>query len=61
MSGVVLRCPQCGTVQRDSGECEACHEADVRYFCTNHTPGQWLVTSMTMVPATPPASAEKRT
>jgi hypothetical protein len=42
MSGVVLRCSNCGTVQATTGECEACHEADVRYFCTNHTPGLWL-------------------
>jgi hypothetical protein len=42
MSGVVLRCPNCGTVQTGMDECEACHEARVRYFCTNHTPGLWL-------------------
>jgi hypothetical protein len=42
MSGVVLRCPNCGTTQAVPGECEACHEAQVRYFCTNHTPGHWL-------------------
>ena len=42
MSGVVLRCPNCGTTQATPGECEACHEAQVRYFCTNHTPGRWL-------------------
>ena len=42
MSGVVLRCPNCGTTQALQGECEACHEADVRYFCPNHTPGRWL-------------------
>jgi hypothetical protein len=42
MSGVVLRCSNCGTVQAGTGECEACHEAEVRYFCTNHTPGVWL-------------------
>lgn len=42
MSGVVLRCSNCGTVQGRTGECEACHEAQVRYFCTNHTPGLWL-------------------
>jgi hypothetical protein len=42
MSGVVLRCSNCGTVQASTGECEACHEAQVRYFCTNHTPGLWL-------------------
>jgi hypothetical protein len=44
MSGVVLRCPNCGTVQPTSGECEACREAQVRYFCTNHAPGIWLDT-----------------
>ena len=42
MSGVVLRCPNCGTTRVAPGLCEACHEADVRYYCTNHTPGQWL-------------------
>ncbi len=42
MSGVVLRCPNCGTVQPADGECEACREASVRYFCTNHVPGVWL-------------------
>lgn len=44
MSGVVLRCPNCGTTKATEGECDACHEADVRYFCTNHAPGQWLET-----------------
>ena len=39
---VVRRCPSCGTTQATSGVCEACHEADVRYHCTNHTPGVWL-------------------
>jgi hypothetical protein len=39
---VVQRCPNCGTTRATSGECEACHEAQVRYFCTNHTPGLWL-------------------
>lgn len=39
---VVLRCPSCGTTKATSGECEACHESDVRYFCTNHAPGLWL-------------------
>jgi len=39
---VVLRCPSCGTTKASSGECEACHEAQVRYFCTDHTPGLWL-------------------
>jgi hypothetical protein len=42
MSGVALRCPNCGTAQSGPGECEACHEAAVRYFCTNHNPGRWL-------------------
>lgn len=39
---VVLRCPTCGTTRPTPGDCEACHEAQVRYFCTNHTPGLWL-------------------
>ena len=42
MSGVVVRCPNCGTTQAALGECEACHEAETRYFCPNHTPGLWL-------------------
>ena len=42
MSDVIIRCPNCGTTQGALGECEACHEGDVRYFCTNHEPGQWL-------------------
>ena len=42
MTGVVLRCPNCGTTRSAAGECEACHEAQVRYFCTNHNPGEWL-------------------
>jgi hypothetical protein len=42
MSGVVLRCPNCGTTRGTPGECEACHEAQVRYYCTNHSPGRWL-------------------
>jgi hypothetical protein len=45
VTGVVLRCPKCGTVEATAGECEACHEAQVRYFCTNHTPGLWLEAS----------------
>jgi hypothetical protein len=45
MSSVVLRCPNCGTTQAGPGECDACHEAQVRYFCTNHNPGQWLTSS----------------
>lgn len=39
---VVLRCPNCGTTRATLGECEACHEAEVRYFCTRHAPGLWL-------------------
>ena len=39
---VVLRCPSCGTTRPAPGECEACHEAVVRFYCTNHTPGLWL-------------------
>lgn len=39
---VVLRCPTCGTTRPSPGGCEACHEAQVRYFCTNHTPGLWV-------------------
>lgn len=42
---VVLRCPNCGTTRANSGECEACREAQVRYFCTNHSPGVWLDTA----------------
>jgi len=42
MSGVVLRCPNCGTTRDEPGECEACHEAQVRYYCTNHAQGRWL-------------------
>ena len=42
MSGVVLRCPNCGTTQGSPGECEACHEGEVRWFCPNHAPGRWL-------------------
>jgi hypothetical protein len=42
MTGVVLRCPNCGTVHPEPGECAACHEAQVRYFCANHNPGVWL-------------------
>ena len=41
MSGVILRCPNCGTGRATPGECDACHEADARYFCTNPTPGRW--------------------
>lgn len=42
MSAVVLRCANCGTTQSSQGECEACHDGQVRYYCTNHTPGRWL-------------------
>lgn len=42
MSGVVIRCQNCGTTQATLGECEACHEAEVRYYCPNHSPGRWL-------------------
>ena len=42
MSGVALRCATCGTTQSHPGECEACFEGSVRYFCGNHTPGLWL-------------------
>ena len=45
MSGVVLRCPNCGTTRATPGECEACHEAQVRHYCTHHTPGLWLDSS----------------
>ena len=39
---VVLRCPTCGTRQGHAGECEACLEGEVRYFCTGHEEGIWL-------------------
>jgi hypothetical protein len=39
---VVLRCPACGTTQEHGGECDACSEVEVRYFCTNHDEGIWL-------------------
>src|SRR5688572_22916361 len=42
MTGVLRRCPNCGTSQAGPGECEACHEASVAFFCTNHTPGRWI-------------------
>jgi|GEM_PF-1109833 len=42
MTGVILRCPNCGTATATAGECEACHEAQVRFYCKNHTPGHWL-------------------
>ena len=44
MNGVALRCPNCGTTRSTPGECDACHEAQVRYYCTNHKPGRWLDT-----------------
>ena len=44
MSAVILRCDNCGTSQSARGLCEACHEGQVRYFCTNHDPGRWLET-----------------
>ena len=42
MSGVALRCPKCGTTQSHMGECDACYGDQVRYFCSNHSPGLWL-------------------
>jgi len=42
MSGVLLRCPKCGTTQSHTGECDACYEDTVRYYCSNHSPGLWL-------------------
>ena len=39
---VVLRCSTCGTTQMHAGECEACFDGEVRYFCTSHSPGLWL-------------------
>lgn len=39
---VIQRCPSCGTTQNTPGECEACHESAVRFYCTNHEPGLWL-------------------
>lgn len=42
MSGVVMRCQNCGTTQATLGECEACHDGEVRHFCPNHSPGRWL-------------------
>jgi hypothetical protein len=42
MSGVVLRCRHCGTTQGTRGECQACHEAHVEFYCTRHAPGLWL-------------------
>jgi hypothetical protein len=42
MKPVVIRCPNCGSTQASLGECEACHHAEVGYFCPNHAPGQWI-------------------
>ena len=42
MSGIVIRCPHCGTTQAEMGECAACHEATTRWYCPNHEPGLWL-------------------
>jgi hypothetical protein len=42
MRAVVLRCENCGTTQDNEGECQACHEGQVKYYCTNHKPGRWL-------------------
>ena len=42
MSGVALRCATCGTTQSHPGECEACFDEKVRYFCSNHSPGLWI-------------------
>ncbi len=53
MNGVALRCPNCGTTKSTPGECDACHEAQVRYYCTNHKPGLWLDT-----PACPQCGAK---
>ena len=44
MSAVILRCDNCGTSQSARGVCDACHQGQVRYFCTNHDPGRWLET-----------------
>lgn len=44
MSGVVLRCENFGTTSATAGERQACREAEVRFFCTNHPPGNWLDT-----------------
>lgn len=42
MNAVVIRCPNCGTTQRELGTCDTCHEAEVGYFCPNHSPGRWI-------------------
>jgi hypothetical protein len=42
LSAVILRCDNCGTSQSALGDCEACHEGQVRYYCKNHNPGRWL-------------------
>ena len=44
MNGVTLRCSNCGTTQNTPGECQACHEQQVQFYCTRHTPGLWLKT-----------------
>ena len=44
MTGVVLRCANCGTTQNAQGECQACHEQNVKFYCTRHSPGRWLKT-----------------
>lgn len=46
MSGVILRCRTCGTTQDHAGECEACRDGTVAYYCGNHAPGLWLDTSV---------------
>lgn len=72
MTGVFLRCPNCGTTKSSLGECEACHEAQVRYYCTNHTPGLWLESpkcnqcgavfgKVSALPSPPLSSREQRT
>lgn len=42
MTGVQLRCSNCGTSQPTPGPCETCQAGRVRYFCSNHEPGRWL-------------------
>jgi hypothetical protein len=42
MTGVLLRCSNCGASQASPGECQTCHAGEVRYFCSNHEPGRWL-------------------
>ena len=63
---VVLRCRSCGTIQATPGECDACHEAQVGYFCTNHEPGVWLTgptcpqCERRVMPVAPPPPARPR-